>query len=83
MDKDFPHIALYFTKNFDEFCDVLQCVLRYIALRFTKKWKVKYRRNVSVSIWKQLHFYIETHEKLDISPSVHRHFTTSDLSIKC
>ena len=66
MGDNFPYITLHFAKEFDAFFDVLQCVLRYIALRFTMKWKIKHRRNVCVSTCKRFRFYIETHVKLDI-----------------
>jgi len=37
MGDFFPHIVLPFTKNRDAFYDVLHCVLRRNALRFTKQ----------------------------------------------
>jgi hypothetical protein len=61
----------YFSSFCIAFYEELGCVLRCFALRFTKQYKVKHRRNVCISIWNQLRFYIEMHEKLNILPSLY------------
>ena len=75
----FHHITLPFTKFLVAFYDVLLCVLRYIALHFTILQEVKQRETRCVSIWNWLRFYIETHAKLDVLPSLHRHYRSVKL----